>query len=206
MMGTLSIEHPDILDFIHAKETPGRLTNFNMSVLVSDAFIAALEDDEDWYVGFSVPKHDGNHLMVLDRSDEGLGTWYAYKKYRTRDLWDEIIRHTYEYSEPGVIFIDRINQQNNLNYCETITCTNPCGEQPLPPNGACNLGAVNLARMVWQPFGGDAKFDYDLLRATVNVGVRFLDNFILAPQRLIIQRKGTPYLSKVSRGFISVLL
>lgn len=179
MMGTMHCEHPDILKFVEAKHKAGVLTNFNVSVLVTDAFIAAVEEDEDWYLGFNVPRADGKHYFVTDRDDlPWEGTWYAYSKIPARELWDKILQSTYEYSEPGVIFIDRINDTNNLDYCETIHCTNPCGEQPLPPNGACNLGAVNLARMVKDPFLPSAKFDYELLQKVAGIGTRFLDNVI----------------------------
>lgn len=127
MMGVMDIEHPDIVDFIHAKRELGRWTNFNVSVLVTDAFLDAVKHDETWYLGFNVPRKDGNHLFVTEKETEGdIELWYAYYKYSARELWDMIIENTYEYSEPGVIFIDRINQRNNLQYCETITGTNPC--------------------------------------------------------------------------------
>lgn len=178
MMGVMHCEHPDLPAFIEAKKEKGRLTNFNVSVLVSDGFMEAVAADEDWYLGFHVPRADGNHVMEIEREDVPGGVWYIYSKHKARDLWNQIIESTYEYSEPGVIFIDRINDVNNLKYAEEIACTNPCGEQALPPNGACNLGAVNLARMVRDPFGKNPTFDYDMLRDTVHIGVRFLDNVI----------------------------
>ena len=127
MMATMRCDHPDIEDFIAAKREPGRLRNFNLSVLVTDAFMAAVEADADWPLVF------GGRI---------------YRTVRARALWDSIMRATYDYAEPGVIFIDRINARNNLAYCETIRSTNPCGEQPLPPYGACLLGSINLARLV----------------------------------------------------------
>jgi ribonucleoside-diphosphate reductase alpha chain len=157
MMATLAIDHPDIEDFIAAKQAPGRLTNFNLSVLVSDAFMAAVKDDANWDLVF-----------------EGR----IYKAVRARDLWDRIMRATYEYAEPGVIFIDRINEQDNLAYCETIRATNPCGEQPLPPYGACLLGSINLAKLVKNPFGDDARLDLDELAALTKSAIRMMDNAI----------------------------
>ena len=157
MMGTLRCDHPDIEAFIDAKSDPARLRNFNVSVLVPDSFIAAVEADEDWPLVFA-------------------GTTYRTVKART--LWDRIMRATYDYAEPGVIFIDRINQRNNLAYCETIHATNPCGEQPLPPYGACLLGSINLARLVRSPFSGSATLDTARLEEHVRVAVRFLDNVI----------------------------
>ena len=179
MMAVMDCEHPDLLEFITAKHQKGRLTNFNVSVLITDAFMDAVKEDEEWFLGFNVPRADGQHLFVTERDDLGsVEPWYAYAKHRARDLWNLILENTYEWSEPGVIFIDRINRQNNLRYCETITGTNPCGEQPLPPNGCCNLGAVNLARMVRDPFTETAQFDFALLRDVAAVGTRFLDNVI----------------------------
>src|ERR1700760_3131254 len=157
MMATLAIDHPDIEDFIAAKQREGRLTNFNLSVLVSDAFMAAVRDDASWDLKF-----DG----------------HVYKTMRARDLWDRIMRATYEYAEPGVIFIDRINALNNLAYCETIRATNPCGEQPLPPYGACLLGSINLAKLVKEPFEEDAHIDLEELKQLARTAVRLLDNVI----------------------------
>ncbi len=157
MMAVLSISHPDILEFISCKQQPGKLTNFNISVLVSDDFMTALAADADWELKF-----DGT----------------VYRSIPARELWSSIIKNTYEYSEPGVIFIDRVNKLNNLRYCETISCTNPCGEQPLPPNGACCLAAINLARLVERPFTADAKIDRRTLAQITRIGIRLLDNVL----------------------------
>jgi ribonucleoside-diphosphate reductase alpha chain len=157
MMATLACDHPDIEEFIEAKRTKGRLTNFNLSVLASDAFMAAVKNDAPWDLAF-----DGR----------------VHKTVRARELWDRIMRSTYDYAEPGVIFIDRINQQNNLAYCETIRATNPCGEQPLPPYGACLLGSINLAKLVKDPFGDNAYVDLDEFARLVHTAVRLLDNAI----------------------------
>lgn len=157
MMGTLRCDHPDIEAFIDAKADQGRLRNFNLSVLVTDAFVEAVRADRDWALSFE-------------------GT--VARTVKARGLWDRIMRATYEYAEPGVIFIDRINARNNLAYCETIQATNPCGEQPLPPYGACLLGSINLARLVDRPFEPDARLDESRLGELAGLGVRFLDNVI----------------------------
>ena len=157
MMATLSCSHPDIEAFIDAKRESGRLRMFNLSVLVSDAFMTAVEADRSWPLTF-----DGQ----------------VYKTVQARDLWDRIMRATYAYAEPGVIFIDRINARNNLHYCETIAATNPCGEQPLPPYGACLLGSINLAALVESPFTGAARIDMTALAELTATAVRLLDNVI----------------------------
>ncbi len=157
MMATLACDHPDIEDFIEAKKTPGRLSMFNLSVLVSDEFIAAVKADALW------------DLVFNDR---------IYKTLRARDLWDRIMRATYDYAEPGVIFIDRINAENNLSYCEEIRATNPCGEQPLPPYGACLLGSINLAKLVRHPFEDEAMLDEAELKRLTKTAVRLLDDVI----------------------------
>ena len=162
MMATLRCDHPDIEDFIEAKREPGRLRMFNLSVLVTDAFMKAVEDDAPWELSFGDP-------------DGAKTTW---KVLAARELWDKIMRATYAYAEPGVIFIDRINQRNNLWYCEQITATNPCGEQPLPPYGACLLGSINLASLVVDPFASNARLDLDQLRRLVPDCVRMMDNVI----------------------------
>ena len=179
MMAVMDDTHPDLPEFITAKHKQGRLTNFNVSVLISDAFLDAVEQDEEWFLGFNVPKADGRNLFTVDKEVGGkIEPWFAYSRWQARELWDMILENTYEWSEPGVIFIDRVNRRNNLRYCETITGTNPCGEQPLPPNGCCNLGAVNLAKLVKDPFTEYAEFDFALLVAIAKLGVRFLDNVI----------------------------
>ena len=157
MMAGLRCDHPDIEAFIAAKQEPGRLRMFNLSVLVTDAFITAVREDGPWQLTF-----DGA----------------SYKVMPARELWDQIMRATYSYAEPGVIFIDRINRLNNLRYCETIAATNPCGEQPLPPFGACLLGSINLARLVRDPFTDLAAIDMDDLAALTATAVRMLDNAI----------------------------
>jgi len=174
MMATMRCDHPDIEDFIAAKSDPARLRMFNMSVLVTDAFMAAVKADAGWDLVFG-------------------GT--TFRRLRARDLWDRIMRATYDYAEPGVIFIDRINRLNNLQYAETIAATNPCGEQPLPPYGACLLGSVNLARLVTDPFGPQAALDPDALDELVTVAIRMMDNtvdvsnFPLPQQRAEAQAK-----------------
>ncbi len=157
MMAVMRCDHPDIEAFIAAKREPGRLRMFNLSVLVSDAFMQAVKEDAPWELTFG-------------------GT--VYRVVRARDLWDAIMRATYTYAEPGVIFIDRINRLNNLYYCETIHATNPCGEQPLPAYGTCLLGSINLAQLVDDPFTASARIDPDRLTGLVTVGVRMLDNVI----------------------------
>jgi ribonucleoside-diphosphate reductase alpha chain len=180
MMGTISDTHPDLPHFILAKREANRLTNFNVSVLVSDAFMEAVKEDEDWMLHFPIPPLDqrDDDLRDLDFQDaEGIQQ-YVYSVHKARKLWELITENTYDWSEPGVIFIDRVNAMNNLAYCEEIRCTNPCGEQPLPPNGTCNLGAINLSRLVLHPFSDEAQINYPLLQDLTKLGVRFLDNVI----------------------------
>jgi ribonucleoside-diphosphate reductase alpha chain len=157
MMATLRCDHPDIEAFVEAKRQPGRLRMFNLSVLVTDAFMQAVKEDAPWELTFA-------------------GT--TYKVVQARALWDQIMRSTYAYAEPGVIFIDRINRRNNLHYAETISATNPCGEQPLPPYGACLLGSINLAALVREPVTPRAALDLDALGRIVPLAVRMLDNAI----------------------------
>src|SRR6266403_909435 len=157
MMATLACDHPDIEAFIEAKREPGRLRMFNLSVLATDAFMKAVEEDAPWQLSFG-----GTVAKVLP----------------ARELWDKIMRATYAYAEPGVIFIDRINRRNNLWYCEQIHATNPCGEQPLPPYGACLLGSLNLARFVVEPFTPQARLDTEALARLVPDAVRMMDNII----------------------------
>ncbi|WP_439111654.1 adenosylcobalamin-dependent ribonucleoside-diphosphate reductase [Lentibacter sp.] len=157
MMATMRCDHPDIEDFITAKSDAARLRMFNMSVLVTDPFMDAVKADKGWDLKFG------------DK---------VYHTVQARDLWNKIMKATYDYAEPGVIFIDRINQMNNLNYCETIAATNPCGEQPLPPYGACLLGSINMAKLVADPFEAGADLDVKALTELVAAAVRMMDNVV----------------------------
>ena len=157
MMATMRCDHPDIEDFISAKADPARLRMFNLSVLVTDPFLDAVKADAAWDLVF-----DGR----------------VYQTVKARDLWNRIMQATYDYAEPGVIFIDRINAANNLQYCETISATNPCGEQPLPPYGACLLGSINLARLVTDPFEATAAIDETALQDLVATAIRMMDNVV----------------------------
>ncbi len=157
MMATLRCDHPDIEAFVDAKRDPARLRMFNVSVLVTDAFMKAVKDDADWNLVFGGK---------------------VFRTLKAKALWERIMRATYDVAEPGVIFIDRVNRRNNLQYCETIQATNPCGEQPLPPYGACLLGSINLATLVKKPFTAEASLDMDALELLVPVAVRMLDNVV----------------------------
>ena len=157
MMATMRCDHPDIEAFITAKSDPARLRMFNMSVLVTDAFMEAVKADGPWELEFAGK---------------------VYHTMQARDLWNRIMQSTYDYAEPGVIFLDRINAANNLGYCETIAATNPCGEQPLPPYGACLLGSVNLSRLVCDPFTEAARLDQAAMDELVATAVRMMDNVV----------------------------
>ena len=157
MMATMRCDHPDVEDFIAAKSDPARLRMFNMSVLITDPFMDAVKADGPW------------DLMFNGK---------VYRTLQARDLWNRIMQATYDFAEPGVIFIDRINKANNLSYCETIAATNPCGEQPLPPYGACLLGSINMARLVADPFEDAAHLDLDMLNDLVATAVRMMDNVV----------------------------
>ena len=161
MMATMRCDHPDIEEFIAAKSDSQKLRMFNLSVLVTDAFMDAVKKGEDW-------------KLIYNNK--------VYSVIKAADLWDQIMRATYNFAEPGVIFIDRINATNNLSYCETITATNPCGEQPLPPYGACLLGSINLAKLVEQPFDENAYLDVSQLEDLVSTAVRMMDNVIEVSQ------------------------
>ncbi len=176
MMGTLIDSHPALIEFLEAKKEEGILTQFNLSILISDAFMEAVRHGEDWDLYFKHPPTNQEPIGTFE-DDDGI-TQYIYSRWDARELWDKIMETTYKFSEPGVIFVDRVNDLNNLSYCEVISCTNPCGEQPLPPNGCCLLGAVNLARMVIDPFTKNARFNYTLLTQVVQIAVRFMDNVI----------------------------
>ena len=159
MMATMRCDHPDIEAFIAAKKDPARLRMFNLSVLITDPFMAAVKADGPWELIFGGK---------------------VYQTVQARDLWNKIMRNTYDFAEPGVIFIDRINAANNLNYCETIAATNPCGEQPLPPYGACLLGSINMPTLITGAFTKDAKLDLTALDELVRTAVRMMDNVVEA--------------------------
>jgi ribonucleoside-diphosphate reductase alpha chain len=176
-MGVLRIDHPDVLEFITAKRTPGRWNNFNVSVAVTDEFIRTLQAGGDWAL---VHKAKPGAALVAQgahlRSD---GLW-VYRTLPAQQLWDTVMRSTYDFAEPGILFPDNINRDNNLRYCETISATNPCAEEPLPPYGCCDLGPVILTRFVQHPFGfgGVPHFDFDRFAKAVAVQVRALDNVL----------------------------
>ncbi len=212
-MGTFDVGHPDAMDFIRAKRENGRLRQFNLSLLVTDEFIAAVRADQEWKLAFPLParEYDPNLHDLHDpaafvwrewpdsegyvANEDGLVACRVYKAMPARRLWDVIMASTYDFAEPGFVLIDRVNEMNNNWWCENIRATNPCGEQPLPPYGSCLLGSVNLTRFVRRPFTEEASFDWDEYREVVRVFTRMLDNVVeinglpLGRQRDEITRK-----------------
>ena len=212
-MGTFDVGHPDVMDFIRAKREDGRLRQFNLSLLVTDEFMQAVINKEDWQVAFPITQkeRDEDELDVSDSSlfiwrewpeaadyvsnGDGLVACKIYKTMPAHRVWDLIMTSTYDFAEPGFVLIDRVNEMNNNWFCENIRATNPCGEQPLPPYGSCLLGSVNLTRFVIDPFSEKARFDWDLFRKVVKVFTRMLDNVVeinglpLLKQRDEIKRK-----------------
>ena len=174
-MGVLRCDHPDIEDFIHAKDK-GDLANFNISIGVTDAFMTAVEADAE--VELVHKAEPGEDIKTAGGTYQlGGGDW-VYRKIKARSLWTQIMRSTYDHAEPGILFLDRMNQDNNLNYCETIEATNPCAEQPLPPYGCCCLGSINLTLFVAGPFSETAAFDFDGFGKVVDTAIRMLDNVL----------------------------
>ena len=212
-MGTFDIGHPDAMEFIRAKRENGRLRQFNLSLLVTDAFIEAVKADTDWRLAFplSQKEFEADQPDLADATKfvwrewpitksyvtraDGLVCCRIYKTLPARRMWDVIMSSTYDFAEPGFVLIDRVNQMNNNWWCENIRATNPCGEQPLPPYGSCLLGSVNLTRFVRKPFTADATFDWDEYGDVVKVFTRMLDNVVeinglpLEGQRDEIMRK-----------------
>jgi ribonucleoside-diphosphate reductase alpha chain len=210
-MATFEVGHPDAMEFIRAKREDGRLRQFNCSLLITDDFMNAVENDDDWQLSFPINELEAKDLDLDDTKsvlwrewpetegyvvrDDGLVACRIYKTVPARRMWDMIMSSTYDFAEPGFILIDRINEMNNNWFCENIRATNPCGEQPLPPYGACLLGSVNLTRFVEQPFTEDARFNWDEYHKVVRVFTRMLDNVVeinglpLGKQRDEIARK-----------------
>jgi ribonucleoside-diphosphate reductase alpha chain len=179
MMATLRCDHPDIEEFIAAKRSAGELVHFNLSVLVTDAFMEAVRTDAEWPLVFPADAGEpGERLRRIWSGADAPVSCRVVRRVRARELWDRIMRATYEHAEPGILFVDRINQTNNLHYRERISATNPCGEIPLPPYGACDLGSINLTRFVREPFGPRAHLDLEAVGATAAVATRMLDNVI----------------------------
>ena len=193
-MGTFDVSHPDVKEFIRAKREDGRLRQFNLSLLITDDFMAAVQADAEWPLVFPVHVKEQHEIDLVDAEKVVWRDWPTHKNYvvredgltackiydhiRARHLWDMIMVSTYDYAEPGFILIDRVNEMNNNWWCEHIRATNPCGEQPLPPYGSCLLGSVNLTTFVRDPFGPKARFDWEEYREVVRVFTRMLDNVV----------------------------
>ena len=193
-MATFEIGHPDAMEFIRAKREDGRLRQFNCSLLITDEFMQAVADDTDWTLAFPATSQEVSELDIDDPDqvlwrewplvddymtrEDGLVACKVYKKVPARRMWDMIMSSTYDFAEPGFILIDRINEMNNNWFCENIRATNPCGEQPLPPYGACLLGSINLTRFVEKPFTDAASFEWDEYRKVVKIFTRLLDNVV----------------------------
>jgi ribonucleoside-diphosphate reductase alpha chain len=179
MMATLRCDHPDIEEFIDSKATPGTLRNFNLSVLVTDDFMTAVRGDAEWLLVFpSSAPPSGETVLRRWPGFPSPVPCRIHRRLPARQLWSRIMHATYDHGDPGVLFIDRINRLNNLSYREEIGATNPCGEVPLPPYGACDLGSINLTRFVLDPFEQGARLDEEGIRRTSEIATRMLDNVI----------------------------
>ena len=214
-MGTFDIAHPDVKDFIRAKREDGRLRQFNLSLLITDGFMEAVENDADWPLLFPINLKEKDEIDLDDPAKVIWREWPTHKNYVSREdglvackiyghikavhLWDMIMVSTYDYAEPGFILIDRVNEMNNNWWCENIRATNPCGEQPLPPYGSCLLGSVNLTTFVRDPFGPKARFDWEEYKEVVRVFTRMLDN-VVEINGLPLQQQRNEILSKRRHG------
>jgi ribonucleoside-diphosphate reductase alpha chain len=214
-MGTFDVAHPDVKEFIRAKREDGRLRQFNLSLLVTDGFMQAVEHDQDWPLVFPVHVKEQDEIDLTDPAkvvwrewpthenyverEDGLVACKIYGHIRARHLWDMIMVSTYDFAEPGFILIDKVNEMNNNWWCEHIRATNPCGEQPLPPYGSCLLGSVNLTTFVRDPFGPKARFDWDEYREVVKVFTRMLDN-VVEINGLPLEQQRNEILSKRRHG------
>ncbi len=220
-MATFDISHPDVMDFIRAKRENGVLRQFNCSLLITDDFIRAVRDDGDWQLVFPVLDSEVGELDLNDpeqviwrdwptcagyvSDEEGRVACRIYRTVPARRLWNLIMTSTYDYAEPGFVLVDRINEQNNNWWCENIRATNPCGEQPLPPYGACLLGSVNLTRFVEDPFTEQARFNWDEYRRTVKIFTRLLDNVVeINGLPLGEQRREIEYKRRHGMGFLGL--
>ncbi|MAS00281.1 MAG: ribonucleoside-diphosphate reductase, adenosylcobalamin-dependent [Nitrosomonadales bacterium] len=216
-MATFDISHPDVTDFIKAKREDGRLRQFNLSCLITKDFMEAVKSDSDWQLAFPVTEKEAKddelnltdtkkvvwkewpvkdkYLTQTKGSDAGKVACRVYKTIKARRVWDIIMSSTYDYAEPGFILVDRVNEMNNNWFCENIRATNPCGEQPLPPYGACLLGSINLTKFIKNPFSDEAYFDWDKYKKVISTFTRMLDNVVevnglpLGKQRDEIARK-----------------
>lgn len=218
-MGTMDVRHPDVMEFIKAKREDGRLRQFNLSLLITEDFIEAVKSDSDWDLIFpmdekEVAQHDSDTDIVwanwpvqagYQQNDLGQVACRCYKTLPARRLWNVIMASTYDFAEPGFILIDKVNEMNNNWFCEDIRATNPCGEQPLPPYGACLLGSVNLTRFVKKPFTPEAEFDWDAYRKVVSIFTRMLDNVVEINQLpLEKQRKEIEEKRRHGMGFLGL--
>lgn len=193
-MATFDVGHPDVMDFVKAKHKDGQLRQFNLSLLITEEFMTAVKNDGEWKLAFPIKQKESRNYDINDEkqiiwrswaydhdyltNDQGLVACKIYKTIRARDLWDTVMRSTYDYAEPGFILIDKVNEMNNNWFCENIRATNPCGEQPLPPYGSCLLGSINLTCFIIDPFLDNARFDWEKFRKVTAIFCRMLDNVV----------------------------